>query len=304
MANIKKQRMKKIFFTGLCSLLSVLIYAQDTTVAEDFIFDNEEIQKDIDSATSGIISSDTLIKGDSGNVENGKPDMEKTVMDAINRSTSSTDLNKKFKGHYIGFAIGVNDFLTPEYSNHLPAGQSFMQLHNTSLSVQINFFQHSIGLIKDHLGLVTGAGLEYNNFYFRNDNSIMLSIDNQLLERRLAESFKVTKSKLTVSYISIPLFVEFQPGKVKRSNRMYFSAGIIGGYLINSHTKLMYENNNVKQKGKEYSDYNINSYRYGFVGRIGYGLLNVTGTYYNNSFFTGQDDPELYLFSVCLGVQL
>lgn len=205
--------------------------------------------------------------------------------------------NRHFKGHWDAFQIGINSYLSTDKTTSLPASMDFMSLNtNKSINININMLQQSFGLIGRSLGLVSGLGLEFTNYVFDGNNSIMKDASGVIVAD--VKSFKLDKSKLTTSYLTVPLILEFQfPGE-RRSNRLYINGGVVGGLKLGSHTKIKYKENGDKQDEKDKNDFNLNSLRYGFTGRIGIKHLSIYGTYYPVALFEKNKGPELYPFMV------
>lgn len=205
--------------------------------------------------------------------------------------------NRGFKGHWDAFQIGINSYLSPDKSTSLPASMDYMSLNtNKSINVNINMFQQSFGIVGKSVGLVTGLGLEFTNYVFDGNHTIDKDAAGQIVAVDLP--YKLDKSKLSTSYLTVPLLLEFQfPGE-RRSNRLYINGGVIGGVKLGSHTKIKYKENGDKQDKKNKNYFNLNSLRYGFTGRIGIKHLSIFGTYYPVTLFEKNKGPELYPFMV------
>ena len=209
--------------------------------------------------------------------------------------------NKKFKGHWSGFEIGLNNFINSDFSMTRQSEDSWMDLNTgRSWNVNLNFHQTSLGLIGNRFGLVTGLGLEFNNYHFDGDNSIE-EVDGVIQEDPLA-GLSLIRSKLTSTYLNVPLLLELQIGPEKRSKRVHISGGIIGGLKLGSHTKYVYHDEGKKEKLKNRDDFNINPLRYGFTLRAGYHQAELYATYYPVSYFEKDKGPELYPFNIGLSL--
>ncbi|MCK4465033.1 MAG: outer membrane beta-barrel protein, partial [Bacteroidales bacterium] len=108
------------------------------------------------------------------------------------------------------------------------------------------------------------------------------------------------KSKFATSYLTVPLLLEFQVPAGKRSRRLFFSGGVIGGLKIGSHTKMVYKENGNRKKDKNRGDFNLSPLRYGVTARVGYRALKVFANFYLTPLFEDGAGPELYPFSVGL----
>jgi hypothetical protein len=205
--------------------------------------------------------------------------------------------NPKFRGHWAGFEWGINNFLDNDFSLARSDAESYMDLNSgRSWVANINFAQYSLGFGTSHLGIVTGLGLELNNYFFDNKNTIE-EIDDYVSESPLGPD--VYKSKLTTTFLRVPLILEVQFPNTIRAKRVFLSAGIVGGLKIGSHTKVVYKDNG-KSKDKNRDDFNINPFRYGITARAGFGNLSVFGDYYMTTMFVKDKGPELHPFNLGL----
>ena len=206
---------------------------------------------------------------------------------------------RKFKGHWRGFEMGLNNLSTEEFSLSLPASDHFMNLNTgKSWNVNINFLQYGLGLIGNNVGIVTGLGFEFNDYRFDNNNTIMKDDNGMIVEDPYV--LPLEKSKFATSYLTVPLLLEFQVPTGKRNKRLFLSGGVIGGLKIGSHTKVVYKEDGNRQKVKDRGDFNLSPLRYGVTARIGYRALKVFANYYLTPLFEEGAGPELYPFSVGL----
>ncbi len=203
--------------------------------------------------------------------------------------------NPRFRGHWAGVEWGLNNFLDSDMSMARGTSDWYMDLNTgRSWNVNINFAQFSIGFGTSHVGLVTGLGFEFNNYFFDNDNSI-IEIDDYAEAELLTGN--VSKTKLTTTFLRVPVILEFQFPNTIRAKRMFISAGIVGGLKLGSHTKVVYKDNG-KNKDKNRDDFNINPFRYGLTARLGYGNVSVYADYYLTQMFVENKGPELYPFNL------
>jgi len=210
---------------------------------------------------------------------------------------SNKHQHKRFKGHFSGVDIGFNSYVTSDGSLSLPDEYQYLDLNQgKSVGISINFLQYSIGLQRrGNIGLVTGLGLEFNNYRFDSQN-LLTKDENGNLSYETTDR-NVRKNKLATVYFNMPLLLEFQIPTYRNRSPIYFSAGGIGGVRLKSHTKVVY-NEGGKKKEKDRSDYNLSTFRYGVMARMGYRAINLYGTYYFSSLFEENKGPELYPVSV------
>jgi hypothetical protein len=202
-----------------------------------------------------------------------------------------------FKGHLSIIEFGINSFAKTNYTGYFIP--DFMDLNqNKSYEVNINILSYSFGLqkFKNTIGIVTGLGFNFNDYHFSNPYTIVN--DGGHVMPSLLDENGLSKTKLSTSFITAPLFIEFQVPLNGRNKRVYFSTGIIGGMKLGSYTKVK----RYTRKEKIHEDFNINPYRYGVTARIGYKGINLFGTYYKTTFFKGSRGPEMYPFTIGIGL--
>ena len=166
-----------------------------------------------------------------------------------------------------------------------------------SWAINLNFAQFSMGFGTSHLGILSGLGLEFSNYFFDNDITIIEGTPDYIEVVTLTD---VSKSKLSTTYIRVPLILEGQFPNTSRSRRVFISAGVVAGLKLGSHTKVISKADGGKNKDKNRDDFNLNPFRYGITARLGLGNMSVFGDYYFTTLFVDEKGPELHPFSVGL----
>jgi hypothetical protein len=162
-----------------------------------------------------------------------------------------------------------------------------------SLEVNINFVEYNICLKPDRIGLVSGLGLQWNNYKFDNAITIDKSEDGIIYPIGIEEN-NYKKSKLTVSYLTLPLMLEFQFPVNENTNTMFISAGMVGALNLGSHTKVK----NDHSKDKDHGSFNINPFKYSAIARIGLRDISLFATYSFSSLFREDKGPEMFPFTI------
>jgi hypothetical protein len=238
--------------------------------------------------------------------KNFKENNEGTESDE-NKSDNWSSKHNHFKGHWAGFEFGMNNFMNKNFSMTRSASTNdeYMDINTgRSWNVNLNLFQHSFGFGTNIFGLVTGLGLEFNDYHFDGNNNIQKDASGNTVNKDYtALNINLEKSKVSTGYLTLPLMLEFQiPGSVKSYKRVHIAGGIIGGLKLGSHTKVEYYNNGKLQKDIVNDDFNIRSLRYAYTGRVGYGNISVFANYYATTFFENDKGPELYPFAIGLSL--
>lgn len=197
----------------------------------------------------------------------------------------------KFNGHWEGIELGFNGFDETDYSQY--DGIEFMSLdQGKSMEFNVNFYELNVGLIKSYVGLVSGMGLSFNSYRFENPYTLLRGAERT--EAVLLETENLSKTKLAISYLEVPLLFEFQIPVNQREGRVYVNAGVIGGVKIGSHTKVKYGDN----KDKDRSGFNMNAFKYAATARVGYKDVGFFATYSLTPLFETGMGPELTPFTI------
>ncbi len=287
---IARQGEYQITFDGMENVTNVII-EEDEKITENPAR-SWNYSDNNDSVT--VIMNDkkiVVITDDSVSVNLGKRDY--TISDE-GVKIKKHDKKPKFNGHWAGFELGVNGLLNANSNIDYPAGYEFMDLNYTkSMAVNINFFEQNVNLINQQLGLVTGMGLTWNNYRF--GKNVILTDDGEFdgyFDTDPGKNYE--KSKLTVTYLKVPLMLEYQTNSKMKANSFHVSAGAVGALRLASHTKVVYDGNKSKDKG----DYYINPFKVDAIAKIGWGVINLYGTYALTEMFRNNRGPEVYPFEI------
>jgi len=207
---------------------------------------------------------------------------------------------KRFRPHFSGLEVGLNNYLTPDYSMTLPPDERYMDLNTgKSWNWNLNIFDYGFGFGTDKVGIVSGLGFEFINYSFDGQNSIRKDpVSGEIMEYVPDFAGNITKSKMNITYLTAPLLLEFQIPAPRK--RIYFSAGVIGGLKLWSNTKMKYTIGGEKAKEKAKGDYNLSPLRWGVTARVGYRALGFYATYYMTPLFKTDLGPELNPFNIGL----
>ena len=294
----------------LCSALIALIVFSAKAQKKSIVSVNEDADKTEVSLLNDKIHVANNYDGDTTHVRIGRSNIEiiedehSTRIDFHKDKKWDKDFhwkkkNKRFNGHWTGFEIGFNGFYNSDYSIYPPDDDDFMELDQPkSLEVNFNFIEYNIALQKsrENIGLLTGMGFSMNNYRF--DNPLTIDKQDGIIVAEPLEPDGLKKSKLYVSYLTVPLLLEFQIPVNSFSNKVYFSGGVIGGINIGSRTKIKQNSSKTKDKGS----FNVNPFKYALTGRVGLGNISLYATYSLSPLFKDDKGPELFPFSIGLSL--
>ncbi len=287
---IAKQGEYQITFDGMDNVKNVIIQEEDQDKSSS---DNSWNISD-DKDTIKVVMNNkkvVIITDDSVRVNIGQHDY---VISDDGVKITKHDKKPKFNGHWAGFELSVNGLLNGDRIIDYPAGAPYLDLnYNKSTGVNLNFFEQNFNLYNQQLGLVTGLGLTWNNYRFA--ENVVLTEDGKFdgyFDKDPTKNYE--KSKLMVASLRVPLMLEFQTNGNMKSNSFHIAGGVVGSARLWSHTKLICNGSKSKDKG----DFYINPFRADAIAKIGWGVINLYGSYAVTEMFRHGKGPEVYPFEV------
>lgn len=233
----------------------------------------------------------------------GEEDFEADIFEEeFEESDDPADRRKSFDGHLGGIEIGYNNFTSGRWLTNETPLEGWLDL-NTAKSTSFNIVAPPVSLgFTRHFGLVTALGINFNNYRFDGNNTIVVDGEGIITPSYPADPVRYDKSKLATVYGILPVMLEVQI-PVSYSSTINLGAGVIGAAKLGSHTKVVYHNDG-KQKDKNRDDFNLNVLRYGVTARAGYEMIQVYGTCWLSPMFEKGRGPELYPFEIGLALTI
>ena len=305
--------MKKIYLPGMIFVLMIsgLCAAQDTTKVS--LGKKKKIVEVIDNyqGTDVMVGENGAIMvhdyGDTVKIKLGKKGIkiidsgDRTNIQILKEDDMEREFHhksiKRFKGNWSGLELGMNNFLTPDFT--LP--DNFMTLHTgKSWNININFMQYSLPIVKKSVGLVTGLGFQMNDYKFSGNNNIQKDATGNIIELPYAENLHT--SKLHANYLTLPMILEFHLNPNRYGRKFFISGGVIGSMKLWSYTKVKYFDRGNKIKNKVRDDFQISPLQGAATLRFGFKAIQVFANYNLNMLFEKGKGRELYPFSVGLAL--
>lgn len=215
----------------------------------------------------------------------------------INKKDKNKPYNHKFKGHWAGFELAFNGYVNKDFGSSLPAKYDFLKLNDVkSVGVNLNIFELNGNIINNRFGVVSGIGLQWNNYRF-DDNVVLLPDSGVIYGYKNTNIKSYIKSKLVESWVRVPLFLEYQTAK-RKGKQFHIAAGGVFGYKLGSHSKQVHFEGGDRTKDKVYSDFYLNPVKIDAEVRIGWGPINLFASYAITPLFKDNKGPELYPYMV------
>jgi hypothetical protein len=158
-----------------------------------------------------------------------------------------------------------------------------------SVNVNIWFFMQRMNLVKHYVNLKYGLGIELNNYRFTSNISFnegganpYNSLQNIPHAFVFRDSISFTKNKLAADYVTVPLMLNFNTNPNDNKKGLSLSAGVSMGYLYSSRNKQVSH-----ERGKERNrgDYDLEPWKFSYVGELGMGPVRLYGSYSPKSIF-------------------
>jgi hypothetical protein len=283
--------MNKIIFTiALIALISVIGYSQsDTTTKTTKTRSTYKIGTSTDTSTINLKNREILV------IRNP---IHRTITRSSIHDTALYHQKKKtgFSGTWTGIEFGFNNYLNNDQTLTLPADAKLLKLKTfNSYEFNWNILKKSYSLYKDRFGIVTGLGLSFNNYSF--EKQVVFQKDSTPIKFTSDTISKLEKNKLAITYLTLPVIFEYQ---VPLSHsKLYISAGVIGSLKLGSKIKQIDNNDN---KFVYKNNYNLSKYKLAGTIRIGYKPFYIYSNYSFTQLFKANKGPELYPFSIGIGL--
>jgi hypothetical protein len=151
------------------------------------------------------------------------------------------------------------------------------------------------------LSITSGLGIDWVNYKFSQPVTI-INVDGVAtsvpIESVLSTFSFMKKSKLTASYIQVPLLLKFN------FHKFFIAAGVTGGVNIGNHTKIVFTDNRSKEQTYKGYDLSLATFRYGYVVRAGFQHFSLYTNYYVSPLFAKNEGPQVYPFVIGLSLKL
>lgn len=251
-------------------------------------------------------------------LKKGTPDEKKRVRVTVgspSKKRQSSNLTTSSSIIDIGFsnwvdktdyskAAAENDLVTRPGDFDL-GSKDFKLRTGKSVNINIWFVMQRLNLIDHYVNLKYGIGLELNNYRFTNPISFKEGGPNPYVPSQniphafvFRDSIAFSKNKLAADYITVPLMLNFKTNKYYNNRGLSLSGGVSMGYLYSSRNK---QKSDSRGKEKNRGDYDLNKWKFSYVGELGLGPVHLYGSYSPKSIFTNDLNFQPYTIGLRLG---
>lgn len=270
----------------------------DVSGAGSIIYKGKPTERNINISGAGSVRESKSGNGeetanDTTNLMLGKKKL--IIIDNENDDDSKEKVTPDFK-HWVGWEIGVNGLLNYKNTLDMPNGGEFMELnYPKSIQFGLNMIEKDFHIYKNYVNLVTGFGFDFYHYALR--NPVTLDGGASVLSATTDSTLKYSKNSLNVSYIKIPLMIEFNTSK-NSENNLHIAVGGEFEYRIHSVQKQKYEVNDHQNKIKQRDDFNLAPFVYNATARVGYNNITVFANYGLSRLFQKDKGPQVYPFTI------
>ena len=230
------------------------------------------------------------------------------TLDKDNDTTIISDDNLDDEGNWDinqwrGIEFGVNGYFTDnDFGINNDPNNVFLELdYAKSFIFNLNLFELNTRIGgTEKFRFYTGLGFRFNRYAFKSTNST-LSFNDTTIFNSIDSLKTLDKNYLNTSYVSVPLFLSFMPGK-DADRSFNISIGAIVNYRIGSRLKQKYVYKDQKRKDIEKGHYHLNPFLIDASVRIGVGDFNLFANYGLNGLFESSKGPNYTPFSAGLSL--
>ncbi len=277
-----------------------------TLLAAAIICNAATAQSDSTKATK----SDTIRIGGMVIIKKGKPGNKNSD---VNVTLGRTDEKKKRNSNIstnwwildLGFANyddKTNYANTGSYLVNRPGypalnKDDFKLRAGKSMNVNIWFFMQKLSLAKRYVNLKYGLGLELNNYRYKSSISykeggaVPYSTTQTNAPFIFRDSISFSKNKLAADYLTVPMMLNFNTNPGSKKKGLSISAGVSAGYLYSQRNK---QKSDERGKDRNKGDYDLNRFKFSYVGELGIGGIHFYGSYSPKSIYEHSLDMRPY----------
>jgi hypothetical protein len=176
-------------------------------------------------------------------------------------------------------------------------GNDFKLRAGKSVNVNLWFFMQRLNLIKHHVNLKYGIGLELNNYRYKSSISykeggnIPYSNIQTNAPFIFRDSISFSKNKLAADYLTVPMMLNFNTNPNSNKKGLSISAGVSAGYLYSQRNK---QKSDERGKDKNRGDYDLNRLKLSYVAELGIGSVHLYGSYSPKSIYENKLNMRPY----------
>ncbi len=245
-----------------------------------FIFRSfcQEIEEEKKDTTKLVIGNKVYkIYHKKGAIDKIEVDEKDTTSASKKEKSEKKDENESRKfGHWGGMDFGFTSLLNSKGTSTFQKQPFLENDPSKSFYVSLNLIEHKFPIIKNYIGITSGLGFDWKKIGIKNNLQLNYNADSVWTTKEGSLDFD--KNVLRVSYLNIPLFLEFNTSSNPRKS-WFFMVGVVGGMRIGSKfiQQLGDKKNNINNKTN--GDYALNPYKLDASARVGFKHVGLFTNY-------------------------
>lgn len=278
-------------YIAVTSLLLMMVWSNISFAQVDpnsndsiVIVIDEPVENEGEDSTEVKVGNIRIIIGDNSKISIGDDD----------------DDDKRSKTEFFAFDLGITNFISSEGLGVDAAGDPRLELQpfRPGAHVALHFLPTRVNVIGRAFSLKTALTVDFNNYYFRNDITLVPRQDQLSILDPDPDGVPFRRNKLATSHFQIPLLLHFDT-KPESDDSFKFSVGAYAGVLWGTHTKQRDDNRDLI---KVRDDFNLNPWRYGLMARIDISWLRLYAQYNLSEMFRDGEGPSTQTFNIGLNI--
>lgn len=288
--------MKKLLSICLLALMAIGVNAQEETPK------STETKTDTTYINFGKMKIIIVDDGDDGvgQEDDGKDDK---MIITVSDNGDTTKVRKSTRAeltHWGGIDIGMNILSDASGNIDFSDENEWLNLdYAHSFSWNFNVFEQKIPIAKEYVGVITGLGVNYRKFGFRDSVNLVSNADTTF--GVFSSDLTYSTNKFRTATLTIPVLLEFNTNKNHKKS-FHIAAGVTGGWVFQKMYKQKYSLEGKDYRDKTKREFNVNPFSVDASARIGYGNFTLFANYALTPLFKDGKGPELYPITV--GLQL
>ena len=278
--------MKRLIICTVLAAFAATTFAQEKTKKDTVLV---KTKRD----TVLVITTDTLSKKKKTRItfEFGKKDTTKN--DSTKKEIKpSSKFSAQFTFSRID--IGLSTYLDKGSFTLSPANSYLERETWKSSNFGFEFFQMGYRF-NSYFKVYLAAGFDWNHMRLKENITFQ---KKQPTLTPVTETIEFKKNRFSSQYLRVPLAFQLRTKDDEKGNKLNFVFGPEIGILLNGKIKQV---SSARGKEKFKDDYNLEPFRYGAFGRLGYGGMGLYAKYYFNDVFAeGQGPADFKNLSVGL----
>jgi hypothetical protein len=236
-------------------------------------------------------------EGENVNITMGRNKSERTKPSKVSTNWGVLDIGFSNYDDQTDYA-NTGTYLVNQPGSPALGKSDFKLRTGKSINVNIWFFMQRLSLVKNHVNLKYGLGLELNNYRYKSslsyrENGVIPYSNGQQTNTPFVfrDSIAFSKNKLAADYLTVPFMINFASNPHSSKKGISVSLGASAGYLYSQRNK---QKSDERGKDKNKGEYDLERFKLSYIGELGLGPVRLYGSYSPKSMYEHSLDMRPY----------